>query len=100
MLVLHDDISTGKRCVAVEIVADGAYASTSHGFMVLCRHIAVLTNTNNLSPTGEDSLLSMDATMTNGQMTLTIVTSGSITVVTHILSSRRYCEPVVRYYLF
>ena len=36
MLVLHDDISTGKRCVAVENVADGAYASTSHGFMVLC----------------------------------------------------------------
>ena len=30
MLVLHDDISTGKRCVAGEIVADGAYASTSH----------------------------------------------------------------------
>ena len=42
MLVLHDDISTGKRCVAGEIVADGAYASTSHGLMVLCRHIVVL----------------------------------------------------------
>ena len=76
MLVRHDAISTGKRCVAVEFVADGAYAGTSHGFMVLCRHIAVLTNTNNLSPTREDSLLSMDATMTDGQMTLTIVTSG------------------------
>ena len=37
MLVLHDDISTGKRCVAGEIVADEAYASTSNGFMVLCR---------------------------------------------------------------
>ena len=43
MLVLHDDISTGKQCVAGEIVADGAYASTSHiGLMVLCRHILVL----------------------------------------------------------
>ena len=42
MLVLHDDISTVKRCVTGEIVVDGAYASTSHGFMVLCRHIAVL----------------------------------------------------------
>ena len=42
MLVLHDDISTGKRCVAGEIVSDGAYASTSHGLMVLCRHIVVL----------------------------------------------------------
>ena len=40
---------------------------------------AEFTNTNNLSPTREDSLLSMDATMTDGQMTLTmtIVTSGS-----------------------
>ena len=48
MLVLHDDISTGKRCVAVEIVADVAYASTSHGLMVLCRHIAVLTKDQQL----------------------------------------------------
>ena len=39
MRVLHDDISTGKRCVAGEIVADGAYAITSHGIMVLCRSI-------------------------------------------------------------
>ena len=69
MLVLHDDISTGKRCVAGEIVADGAYVSTSHGLMVLCRHIAVLTNTNNLSPTTQDGLLLIDATMTDGKVT-------------------------------
>ena len=48
MLVLHDDISTGKRCVAGEIVADGAYASTSHGLMVLCRHIVVLAKYQHL----------------------------------------------------
>ena len=48
MLVLHDDISTGKRCVAGEIVADGAYASTWHGFMVLCRHIVVLAKYQHL----------------------------------------------------
>ena len=41
---MHDDISNGKRCVAVEIVADGAY----------------------------------DATMTDGQITLTIVTSSCL----------------------
>ena len=35
MLVLHDDISTGKRCVAGEIVADGAYDATlAHGHMI------------------------------------------------------------------
>ena len=55
MCVLHDDISTGKRCVAGEIVADGDYGSTSHGLMVLCIHIAVLAKTNTLSPTREDS---------------------------------------------
>ena len=48
MLVLHDDISTGKRYVAGEIVADGAYASRSHGLMVLCRHIEVLTKDQHL----------------------------------------------------
>ena len=48
MLVLHHDISTGKRCVAGEIVADGAYASTSHGFMILCRHIEVLVKDQHL----------------------------------------------------
>ena len=61
MRVLHADISTGKRCVAGEIVAGVAYASTSHGFMILCRHIEVLAK--------EDSLLLMDATITDGQMT-------------------------------
>ena len=48
MLVLRDEISTGKRCVAGDIVADGAYASTSHGFMVICRHIVVLTKDQHL----------------------------------------------------
>ena len=48
MIVLHDDISTGKRCVAGEIVADGGYASTSHGLMVLCRHIVVLAKYQHL----------------------------------------------------
>ena len=59
MLVLHDDISTGKRCVAGEIVVDGAY----------------------------------DATMTDGQMTLTIVTSGSNThlVVMHAEIVSQWC---------
>ena len=48
MLVLHDNISTGKRCVAGEIAADGAYASTSYGLMVLCRHIVVLAKDQHL----------------------------------------------------
>ena len=48
MLVLHDDISTGKRCVAGESVADGASASTSHVLMVLCRHIVLLAKDQHL----------------------------------------------------
>ena len=48
MLVLHDDISTGKCCVAGEIVSDGAYASTPHGLMVLCIHIVVLAKYQHL----------------------------------------------------
>ncbi len=31
-----------------EIVADGAYASTSHGLMVICRHIVVLVKHQHL----------------------------------------------------
>ena len=50
MLVLHDDISsgTGKRWAAGEIVENEAYASTFHGLMVLCRHIAVLAKHQHL----------------------------------------------------
>ena len=66
MLVLHDDISTGKRCVAGEIVADEAY----------------------------------DATMTDGQMTLTIVTSGSNThlVSMQSLGASGALLPFLKYY--
>ena len=49
MLVLHDDISTGKRCVVEEIVAGGSYASTSNGRMVLCRHIVILAKYQHLA---------------------------------------------------
>ena len=86
MLVLHDDISTGKRCVAVQIVADGAYDSTSHGFMVLCRDIDVLTKDQHLVANEKGQYLLMDATMTDGRMTLTIVTSGSNT---HLVFTQR-----------
>ena len=48
MLVLHDDISTRKRCVAGDIVADGADDNTSHGLMVLCRHLVVLAKDQHL----------------------------------------------------
>ena len=66
MLVLHDDISTGKQCFAEEIVADGAY----------------------------------DATMTGGQMTLTIVTSGSNTHLVFMQSLGASCAllPFLKYY--
>ena len=48
MLVVHDDISTGKWCVAGDILADGADVSTSHGSMVLCTHIVVLAKDQHL----------------------------------------------------
>ena len=63
MLVLHDDISTGKRCVAGEIVADGANANTSHGIMVLCRHIVVLSKDKHLVANERGQYFIMDATM-------------------------------------
>ena len=48
MLVLHDHISTGKRRVVGEIVADGADARTSQGLMVICRHVVVRANDQHL----------------------------------------------------
>ena len=69
MLVLQDDISTGKQCVAGEIVADRAYASTSHGPMVLCRHIVVLAKYQHLVANERGQYFIMDATMPDGQMT-------------------------------
>ena len=66
MLVLHDDISTWKRCVAGEIVADGA----------------------------------CDATMTDGQIKLTIVTSGSNTHIVFMqsLGTSGALLPFLKYY--
>ena len=69
MLVLHDDIWTGKRCVAVQIVADGAYAKDKQ-----------------LVANERGQFLLMDGTMTDGKMTLPIVTSGSNT---HLVFTQR-----------
>ena len=52
MFVFHGDISAGKRCVGVDIVANGANASTSHALMALCRHITVLAKYQHLVASG------------------------------------------------
>ena len=95
MLVLRDDIWTGKRCVAGEIVADGAHASTSHGLMVLCRHVAVLAKYQHLVANERGQIILIDATMTDGQMThvkaFSHIVYCEIRYSTLTLSSRRYC---------
>ena len=70
MFVFHGDISAGKRCIGVDIVANGARRMRPWLFADTSQY---LPNTNTLSPAGEDIIVLMDATMTdasprNGQM--------------------------------